>query len=236
MSDEGSDSDTASYVGEANEALDGSMLDVSITEEVTTQKTPTRRSCSECGKTFTTKAHLTRHLKSHVPNSIRCTGCHLYFQTEQEKNTHIQNKHSNNIWHVCGKGYKRPSDLNVHLRSHEENVTAKFSCPFEGCTKTFLKLTFYQDHLNNHTGQDPYECQSCTVKFKSRYERNSHYQQCAGLRDIRCDICNQTFAHRASLHHHKAAKHTNQIFRCGCGATYKYAGGLSRHKKNKGHL
>ena len=90
MSDEGSESDKASYVGEANEALDGSILDVSITEEVTKQKTPTRPSCSECGKTFTTKAHLTRHMKSHVLNSIRCTGCHLYFQTEQEKNTHIQ--------------------------------------------------------------------------------------------------------------------------------------------------
>lgn len=168
-----------------------------------------------------------------MANSIRCTGCHLYFKTEQDKIAHVQKKHTNNICHVCGKGYKRPSDLNTHLKSHEDNATAKFSCPFEGCTKTFLKRTLYHDHMNIHTGQSPYECQSCTAQFKSRYDRNSHYRQCSGLKEIKC---NQTFTHRASLHHHNAANHSEEIFRCGCGATYKYRGGLSRHKKTKGHV
>ena len=235
MSDDESTSDDESYLGDYNKALDGSMSDVFISEKAKTsaEKSTEKPSCLECGKTFSSRSSLKRHTNIHLPNMIRCSACHQYFKTEQEKLAHINNKH-NNICHICGKTCKR--DFNSHIRSHDETATAKFSCPFEGCAKTFQKKAFYEDHINTHTGHEPYECQSCSAKFKSRYERNNHFRQCVGLTTIKCDICQQTFTHRASLYNHKAAKHSGQIFRCECGATFTYATSLTRHKKRENHM
>lgn len=192
--------------------VDESFLDMSVNEEATPAKFTIiqRPVCGECGKELGNMSSLRRHMKTHLPGLIRCSGCNQYFASDEEKQQHMTLKHSNNICNICGKTYKRVSDLNIHQKSHHESTVAKFKCPFDGCNKTFSKQTFYEDHLNSHTGEEPYQCESCGTRFKSRYERNSHFKLCIGLQKIECEICQQTFTHRASLYNHKAAKHSDK--------------------------
>lgn len=206
----GTEADNTIEVHQA--ALDGSSLDMSVNEEAVPSKilVTQKPTCCECGKELGNMSSLRRHMKTHLPNQIRCSGCNQYFASEEDKRQHMIDKHSNNICHICGKTYKRVSDLNAHQKSHFDSTAAKYKCPF-GCNKTFSKQTFYQDHLNTHTGEEPYECQSCEMKFKSRYERNSHFKLCAGLQKIECEICQQSFSHRASLYNHKVAKHSDNV-------------------------
>ena len=239
ISDDRSLSDEASYKDDHKEPLEGSMLGVSINDKGTAyeSKSSKRPTCQECGKTFSTRSHLKRHKYSHIPNMIRCSICNMYFKTEDDKLAHVRQKHSgNNICHTCGRSYIRIGDLNVHMKTHDKNATANFTCSFEGCNKSFVKRTVYQDHLNIHTGEEPYKCLACGSTFKSRYQRNDHYKLCVGLTTITCDICQKTFNHRSFLHNHKAMMHFGQTFRCGCGATFKFPSGLKRHKKTKNHL
>ena len=57
MRDEETTRDEQSYLGDHNEALDGSMFDVSISEEAKTSpgKSTEKPSCRECGKSFSTR-------------------------------------------------------------------------------------------------------------------------------------------------------------------------------------
>ena len=87
MSDEETTSDEQSYLGDHNEALNGSILDVSISGEAKTSagNSTEKPSCRECGKTFSSRSSLKRHTNIHMPNKIRCSGCNQYFKTELEK-------------------------------------------------------------------------------------------------------------------------------------------------------
>ncbi|WAR21230.1 hypothetical protein MAR_015204 [Mya arenaria] len=55
--------------------------------------------CKECGITSKRKNNITRHLRSHLPDQIRCSACNIFFSTEDEKFKHMDLKHSELV--VC---------------------------------------------------------------------------------------------------------------------------------------
>ena len=220
-----------------NESHEGSLGGVSVNDEVnaSTSKSFKRPTCQECGKTFALRANLKLHKKSHMPNMIRCSECSQFFTSEDDKFAHIREKHPESVCDICGKTFSRFHSLKRHMKKHDKNAKANFTCSFEGCDKSFEKQQHYQFHMNIHTGQEPYKCQSCGSTFRSKYVRNSHYKVCAGLAMLRCDICQKTFNARSSLYSHKESKHPGQNYTCRCGASFIYLEKLQKHKKAKGH-
>ncbi|KAG8187836.1 hypothetical protein JTE90_001210 [Oedothorax gibbosus] len=69
---------------------------VSITKVVSTPATPTFVH-AKCPRTFTTKCHLNRPLKTHTDDDV---GYHC---------------------HACGKFFNRKDNLNRHLKSHDSS-------------------------------------------------------------------------------------------------------------------
>ncbi|KAH3861616.1 hypothetical protein DPMN_024549 [Dreissena polymorpha] len=80
-------------------AADGSLLDISLEEELSTSE---RFSCGICEASYARKANLKRHLKTHEDGCIKCSVCTQFFKTDEDERKHIEVKHSPIMCESCG--------------------------------------------------------------------------------------------------------------------------------------
>ena len=181
------------------EPLDGSLLDVSVNEEV-----KETFECDICGGHYSTKANLKRHLKKHEDPAFECKKCTQYFPSAAELTTHQEAKHSqkNELCITCGKAFAKKAHLPDHQRSvHEQNynLEARLACPYTSCTRKFLTKEKFQDHVNGHTGVKPFSCTVCSKDFHSRYYKSKHEKVCTGETSTMCETCGKSFCDSSSL-------------------------------------
>ncbi|XP_052773423.1 zinc finger protein 184-like isoform X2 [Mya arenaria] len=188
--------------------------------------------CKECGITSKRKNNITRHLRSHLPDQIRCSACNIFFSTEDEKFKHMDLKHSELVvCHVCGRKFKRTTELKRHLVTHGikcESVK-EFRCPIEGCDKVFFRKALYEYHLNKHSGKKPFTCDLCHQSYHNEFSMRYHRKMCQVSTTYQCPECDAEFKRKASLDDHHQAFHTQVTFTCECGSAFKYKSGLNRH-------
>jgi len=74
--------------------------------------------CAECGKGFTLKATLTKHLLVHTGvKKLACHYCEKMFYNQSNLEAHEVRNHTRKFPHVCadcGRGYMRPGQLKKH--------------------------------------------------------------------------------------------------------------------------
>ncbi|KAI1728573.1 SEFIR domain-containing protein [Ditylenchus destructor] len=84
---------------------------------------------------------------------------------------------------TCGKTQQSKQSLvrhfrRVHEKSYSESPrTKKYPCTETGCNKTFKTPGSFQDHLNRHKGEYPYECEHCAKKFFARAQYVRHLRK-----------------------------------------------------------
>ncbi|AGO12089.1 AaceriAEL278Wp [[Ashbya] aceris (nom. inval.)] len=100
--------------------------------------------CEQCGRGFTKKSHLERHLFSHSETKpFSCA--------------------------VCGKGVT----TRQQLRRHEITHTKSFKCPHEGCGEAFYKHPQLRSHvLAVH--EQKLTCMHCGKRFQRPYRLKTH--------------------------------------------------------------
>ena len=192
--------------------------------------------CSTCGKVYSTPGNLKRHIRRDHdpdPNKLICAQCSQLFRTQIGLDSHNLAKHAPIYCDLCGKCYYRKGLLANHRKTHakEFQQKEKFICKYEDCQKTFQNKNVYDDHINVHTGREPYKCRGCSSKFKSRIRRNLHQGRCM---ETRCKACKTVFCDRVTLMKHVKACHS--MVACGCGARFSDKQGLSHHQIYKNHV
>ncbi|XP_070702875.1 gastrula zinc finger protein xFG20-1-like [Pempheris klunzingeri] len=139
-------------------------------------KVKKRFSCFECGKKFSLKKNLKRHVRTH-------TGVKPFTCLE------------------CGKRFGRKSHLQRHVKIHTGEKLFRCSECGKGLTEKFNLI----QHMRTHTGEKPYICSACDRGFADKATLTEHMRIHTGEKPFSCRVCDHSFTWRSQLKKHKCA-------------------------------
>ncbi|CAO2186028.1 unnamed protein product [Urochloa humidicola] len=123
------------------------------------------------------------------------------------------------VCEVCGKGFQRDQNLQLHRRGHnlpwklkqrnpKEAIRKKvYVCPEPGCvhhdpSRALGDLTGIKKHFSRKHGEKKWKCDRCAKRYAVHSDWKAHSKVC-GTREYRCD-CGTLFSRRDSFITHRA--------------------------------
>ncbi|EOA40181.1 hypothetical protein CARUB_v10008897mg [Capsella rubella] len=119
---------------------------------------------------------------------------------------------------ICGKGFQRDQNLQLHRRGHNlpwklKQRTSKevrkrvYVCPEKSCvhhhpTRALGDLTGIKKHFCRKHGEKKWKCEKCAKRYAVQSDWKAHSKTC-GTREYRCD-CGTIFSRRDSFITHRA--------------------------------
>ncbi|XP_021733369.1 zinc finger protein NUTCRACKER-like isoform X1 [Chenopodium quinoa] len=119
---------------------------------------------------------------------------------------------------ICGKGFQRDQNLQLHRRGHNlpwklKQRTSKeprkrvYVCPEKSCvhhhpSRALGDLTGIKKHFCRKHGEKKWKCEKCNKKYAVQSDWKAHSKTC-GTREYKCD-CGTIFSRRDSFITHRA--------------------------------
>ncbi|KAG2267414.1 hypothetical protein Bca52824_061969 [Brassica carinata] len=119
---------------------------------------------------------------------------------------------------ICGKGFQRDQNLQLHRRGHnlpwklKQRTTKEvrkrvYVCPEKSCvhhhpTRALGDLTGIKKHFCRKHGEKKWKCEKCSKRYAVQSDWKAHSKTC-GTREYRCD-CGTIFSRRDSFITHRA--------------------------------
>ncbi|KAJ0051014.1 hypothetical protein NL108_012153 [Boleophthalmus pectinirostris] len=208
----------------------GSVVECGATEE---------HRCSDCGKIFTDKLYLKRHMIRHTGRRpFTCSVCKKSFTQNAHLRKHMRCHTGERPFScpMCDSAFSLKQNLHRHMTSH--SGAKSFSCPV--CKKLFTQKCHLSRHMSLHlreklcscpgescehiktvngqimalTAEKPFICPFCSKGFTRKDHLSSHLSAHTGDKQFDCPQCDAKFNLKQSLERHMTVHSGEKPFKC----------------------
>ncbi|KAK3929095.1 Zinc finger protein 84 [Frankliniella fusca] len=191
--------------------------------------------CSMCGRKFSAKKYLQRHIPLHT-GEFACSECNRHFVSKLSLKYHRCNCDKNQSRSgsiscaMCERTFSSESKLKAHLRIHYD-LKSKPG-PFKSSQNIHRQARKKDVNTKSKKNKIPegklFICEICGAIFKSSSSMKTHWF-CHGERKFECSICEKRFHRKDVLQEHSRV-HEEANFPCEvCGKKYKTKKSLYVH-------